>query len=99
MKPEDISQEVLDSADGLWTDLANYAGGKTRDDETVLIARAIIAAEKRGEEREREACAQTAATYGANMSIWMSSEWPTAKLASNYAGQDIADAIRNRRKS
>lgn len=45
-------------------------------------------------EAERERAARLAETYAANMSIWMSSEWPTAKLSANYAGQDIARAIR-----
>lgn len=93
MKPEDISQEVLDSADGLWTDLANYAGGKTRDDETVLIARAIMAAEKRGEEREREACAKVAESVGPK--LYSIQGHGFTRVASEVESA-IAAAIRNR---
>lgn len=58
-KPEDIPQEVWDIADGVrlaqrWLPYAmtNYSRATTE-----FISRAIMAAEKRGEEREREACA------------------------------------------
>lgn len=44
---------------------------------------------------ERERCAEIAATYAANMSIWLSSEWPTAKLTARIAASEIAAAIRN----
>lgn len=62
VKPDDIPQEV-------WGDAvkAVYAGRgriSTKDGPTFeRVARAIMAAEKRGEEREREACAVLADVY------------------------------------
>lgn len=49
MKPEDISQEAWDAAARC---VPPYVSSKIIAD----IARALMAAEKRGEEREREAC-------------------------------------------
>lgn len=87
----DAPQEIKDAVEQLI---------RTYGIDPALLAGALVAATSRivmaATLAEREANAKMAATYGANMSIWMSSEWPTAKLASNYAGQDIAAAIRKR---
>lgn len=57
MKPEDISQEAWNRAychaEETTTELGPYAFKDVRR----VVAEAIVAAEKRGEEREREACA------------------------------------------
>jgi len=58
-KPDDIAQDVWDEAirrSGVYAESAGDTLGELRLD----FARAILAAEKRGEEREREACAVTA---------------------------------------
>lgn len=57
-KPEDISQEVWEKAREAiepWLGPTNQYRHDCQED----IARAILAAEKRGEDREREACADT----------------------------------------
>lgn len=62
-KPEDIPQDVWDSADDMvFYDPAteNLDGSLNRYKLRESIARAVLSAEKRGEEREREACAVAA---------------------------------------
>ena len=68
-KPEDVTDEAWEFASeaaqvvfDASVDL--YEIGKSGADPQLVIARAIMAAEKRGEEREREACA---AIIDANM--------------------------------
>lgn len=56
MKPEDIPQEVWDTATQHVAQMPVRSQRAWNHAKTV-IARAIMAAEKRGEEREREACA------------------------------------------
>ena len=55
-KPEDMKQEVWEAAEAVWRDDLHMANDRFGGVEA--IASAILAAEKRGEEREREACAQ-----------------------------------------
>lgn len=87
-KPDDIPQSEWDTSIAFKSSVDVASMGACE-----FIARARMDAKA----EEREACAQIAKTYGANMSIWMTSEWPTAKLAANYAGQDISAVIRNRK--
>ena len=57
-KPDDIPQDVWDKAeDTLDTMLSNHGYEGWRADSIATIGHAILAAEKRGEDREREACA------------------------------------------
>lgn len=56
-KPEDIPQDVWDAATRTVLDTESHTHG---------IARAIMAAEKRGEERERKACVYAAQSISAN---------------------------------
>lgn len=59
-KPDWCPQEVWDEAEKPELRIAiDYEAGQLWDVRPT-IARAILAAEKRGEEREREACAQVA---------------------------------------
>lgn len=55
-KPSDIPEEVRAEAGEVWEELSHAF--QSRDEETAIIARAIMAAEKRGMEREREAILQ-----------------------------------------
>lgn len=92
-KPEDISQDVWDEAE------YHVTGPRpTRDDEweTVeLVARAIMAAEQRGEEHENKACASLAGEY-----VWDKHALAQATdigRAVHYQAAEITAAIRNRR--
>lgn len=86
-KPDDIPQDVLNRADEVWTDLANIH--RSRDGETEIIARAIMA--------ERGACASVTpeplelpkGTYGLAA---IEAFWAGAKTAR----EAFASAIRNR---
>lgn len=80
--PEDIMREARRLAKE-----AIYHGGVdwAADD----IARALMSSDERA--------ARIAESYSANRSIWMSDEWDVARLATNYAGQAIASAIRGGR--
>lgn len=55
-KPDWCPQEIWDEADSI----SGSVGYQGPVEFTELVARAILAAEKRGEEREREACAVVA---------------------------------------
>jgi hypothetical protein len=86
-KPEDVSQEAWDAAWGVeaWA-RPHYAAGTAENDKTKvveIIARALMAAEKRGEEREREACADLSIKEGKH-------------LAEAAIGSYIAKVIRKR---
>jgi hypothetical protein len=59
-KPDDIPQDVWDKAQAVESDCIsatwNGPAKGTRTISETIIARAIMSAEKRGEERERAAC-------------------------------------------
>jgi len=105
MKPEDITQEVWRAAEHAFYDSAPNAVGAVE-----AIARAIMAAEKRGAEREREACARMADEEErkrlSNMRSAQegSAEWGNPQEAALAQGHkavtamSIAAAIRNRGK-
>lgn len=89
-EPDDISQEAWDEAIRLW-----------RDDELdpgeVIIARAIMAAEKRGEEREREAIIQVCeAEKVAFLSPEYANPQPVGSICERFAIDECIAAIRKR---
>lgn len=68
-KPDDVTQEAWDDASmiaGQWCHPIHHDFQVLAQD----IARAIMAAEKRGEEREREACAKVAEERDEDGAIW-----------------------------
>jgi len=93
-KPEDISQEAWDAADDMAffnPSTENRDGRLNRYKLRETIARAILSAEKRGEAREREACAAIANDYaGSGMVVGGSTG------SAYQTKRDIAAAIRNR---
>ena len=101
-KPGDTSQEAWDEAYRRAEEFTFELGDFL---ETVeIIARAIMAAEQRGEEREREACAQLAEgdSYHEHYRTWP--WWKMADGCGNRSNESelvkhadaIADAIRAR---
>lgn len=93
MKPEDIPQEVWDQVAHIHSQPFHWRGP---EEVAQIVARAIMAAEKRGEEREREACAAVADEY-----VWDDHALAQATgvgRAVHHQSVEIAAAIRNRGK-
>ncbi len=78
MKPDDILQDVLAEAHRVMVSLDIPGNGLRRN----RIARAILAAEQRGAERERERCAAEARTTAQN--------W----LMEKYGAKSVPDDLR-----
>jgi hypothetical protein len=92
-KPDDIPQDVWNTAT---VALYGSAPPEYVRANRVLIsrcARAIMAAEKRGEERERAACAEMADYYASSNSEFLPEE---VVIACGQTATDIAAAIRKR---
>lgn len=100
-KPEDISQEAWSIASKVGQADCGCAPGRRRVNGTShandcwerveAIARAILSAEKRGEEREREACAEAGADACEQFVRYkIGSAW------SDEAGNAVEAAIRKR---
>ena len=85
-KPEEIPQDVMYRAHMAWQEANTVDSLFTADGQgskyIPIIALAILAAEKRGEEREREACAQMAS----NRAERFRPGWPKVVLEGIAAG-------------
>jgi len=92
-KPEDVSQEAWDAADAVTVGTMAFGSPLL----TASLARAIMAAEKRGEERESEAILTLASEY-----VWDDHALAQATpigLACHHQSLEIIAAIRNRTAS
>ena len=90
-KPDGITQEAWDAAQKASASRSEYVPNYSRTAFLTEIAKAIQSAV----EAERSRCAAIADDYRANPNIWESDERTTAKISANYAGTDIAQAIRS----
>ena len=93
-KPEDVPQDVWDEATQHVAQIP-IRSQRAWDLAKSIIARAIMAAEKRGEEREREACALIAEVERRSDLSIKHGYKPTWFVVQN----EIAAAIRNRTAS
>lgn len=105
-KPEYVSQEpiraeIMDIAASIEADIPSRITGANRVFIRAVLARAIMAAEKRGEEREREACAVVAEKrYTLDSVNKKPNGQPYAAGGfAIHAAAQIAAAIRNRTAS
>lgn len=89
--PEGITPEAWEKARGAY--LTICAIGGTDSDFVEAIARALMEAEARGTEREREACALIALANTSAPKIWEDGRWISP------ACREIAVAIRQRGKN
>lgn len=100
-KPEDIPQDVWDEAFLAMPPISREAYERSPFSMVLHLgfARAIMAAEKRGEEREREACAELASDYQPTPSLlpFTTDEMnEAAAVGQDFAADEIAAAIRKR---
>jgi len=91
-RPEDIRQDVMDIAVSIEGDIPSRISGANRVFIRAVIARAIMAAEKRGEDRERDACFALAATHGRWGTTWEHNHTALPQVVS----REIGAAIRKR---
>lgn len=94
-KPDDVTDAVWAAATGLANELMLGSDMAFQPENgTDMIARAIMSAEKRGEEREREACAVIAETMKDSPVYYVDGR-PNAQPI--IGGKHIAEAIRSRK--
>ena len=91
-KPEDVPQDVWDEATQHVAQIP-IRSQRAWDRSKSIIARAIMAAEKRGEEREREACALHLEMRGEGLYVDYEDK------VGNYLCEDMARELRNRTTS
>lgn len=100
-RPEDVPEWAWDEAEAIA--MGFYLAGPTEASRRG-IARALLAAEQRGAEREGEACAKLAEQHVAEhraraVSAWQASEDGAALYGNTSASavHDLANAIRGRK--